>query len=103
MATDFSIYYAIRLEDKKGKSFGDAAFESKKNGFSYGHIGGCVRALLNHSVLKEAFDPLLEIPGLRPGMRFSTLHKLCCAKSDEVKLCQCASIMCGPVYLLWLL
>ncbi|KAK0761658.1 LOW QUALITY PROTEIN: hypothetical protein N5P37_005640 [Trichoderma harzianum] len=83
METDFSLYYTIRLEDKKGKQFGDAAFESQKCSFSSNHVGVCVRALLNHNILKEAFDPLLEVPGLRPGMRFTTLHKLCCAKSDE--------------------
>ncbi|PTB40387.1 hypothetical protein M441DRAFT_459700 [Trichoderma asperellum CBS 433.97] len=80
---DFSLYHTIRLEDKKGKVYGDAAFNSNKDNFSSDHIRRCVRALLNHKILKEAFDPLLETRGLRQGMRFSTLHKLCCAKADE--------------------
>ncbi|KAL7940685.1 hypothetical protein V8C42DRAFT_222282 [Trichoderma barbatum] len=84
METDFSLYYAIRLEDKKGESFGNAAFKSKKDNFSSKHIRGCVGTLLKHEILKKAFDPLLDVPGMRPGMRFSTLHKLCCTKSDEV-------------------
>lgn len=81
---DFSLYYTIRLEDKKGNAYGDAAFNSNKSNFSSDHIRRCIRALLNHRILKEAFDPLLETRGLRQGMRFSTLHKLCCAKADEV-------------------
>lgn len=84
METNFSLYCTIRLEDKKGKAFGDTAFESNKDSFSSDHVRGCIRTLLNHKILKEAFDPLLEVPGMQPGMRFSTLHKLCCSKSDEV-------------------
>ncbi|KAL7904031.1 hypothetical protein GGI35DRAFT_490871 [Trichoderma velutinum] len=80
---DFQLYWSIRLEDKKGKSFGDAAYKSKKDSFSSQHVSDCIRALLNHKILKEAFDPLLEVPGLRKGMQFTTLNKLCCAKSDE--------------------
>lgn len=81
---DFSLYHTIRLEDKKGKVYGDTAFNSNIDNFSTDHIRRCIRALLNHPILKEAFDPLLDTRGLREGMRFSTLHKLCCAKADEV-------------------
>lgn len=83
-SSDLSIYSIIRVEDKKGKIFGEAAFKSNSNKFSSDHVRTCVKSLLKSEILKDAFDPLLRIPGLWQGMRLTTIHKLCCAKSDEV-------------------
>lgn len=83
-SSDLSIYSTIRIEDKKGKTFGDAAFKSNSYKLSSNHVRTCVRSLLKSEILKNAFDPLLRVPGLRQGMRFTTIHKLCSAKTDEV-------------------
>ncbi|KAI5465173.1 hypothetical protein BGZ63DRAFT_327518, partial [Mariannaea sp. PMI_226] len=48
----------------------------------------CARQLLRNPQLKGALDPILDIPGLRSGMRISTAHKLISLKCDEVRNAQ---------------
>lgn len=43
-----------------------------------------LRRLLNIPKFRAAFDCQLEIPGLRRGMRLSTLHTMFAMKCDEV-------------------
>lgn len=82
---DVGIYLRIRQEDARGRKFGDRAWEQYQQDLSSDHVRRCVRQLLNNEILKAAFDPLLDVPALREGMRVTTLHKLIGAKSDEVR------------------
>ena len=77
-------YYAIRLEDRKGQPQADRAWQEKRSQLSSNHARRCVRALLKNELLKQALDPLLDVPGLRQGLMISTINKLLDARADEV-------------------
>jgi hypothetical protein len=49
------------------------------------HSRKCVRALLKHSAIAEALDPLLGVPGLRDGWSLSTVHKMVSMRCDNVR------------------
>ena len=78
------VYYRLRLEDREDKARALAAWQTQKNSLSSDHARRCVRGLLKNTLLKEALDPLLDIPGMRSGLLISTIHKLLTAKADEV-------------------
>lgn len=78
------IFYSIRLEDRKGPSHAQHAWQTKERQFSSAHARRCVRALLKNETLKQALDPLLDMPGLRQGLMISTMNKLLDARADEV-------------------
>lgn len=79
-------YWCIRQEYRKGAELGDQAWELENQQFSSDHCRKCARRLLNNGTLREAFDPVLEVPGLRDGMRISTLNKLFGTRCYEVCL-----------------
>ena len=43
-----------------------------------------LETLLRHEDLTDAFDALLDIPGLWDGMMFTTLHKMMAIQCDEL-------------------
>ncbi|KAH7119519.1 hypothetical protein B0J13DRAFT_513510 [Dactylonectria estremocensis] len=59
------------------------AWKARKADLSSRHVQRCVRQLLKNKALWEAFNLVLDIPGLQHGMRTSTLHKLISLKCDE--------------------
>ncbi|KAI6777726.1 uncharacterized protein J7T54_005875 [Emericellopsis cladophorae] len=66
------VYYRLRLEDRKDEARALAAWQTQKNSLSSDHARRCVRGLLKNTLLKEALDPLLDIPGMRSGLLIST-------------------------------
>lgn len=85
-AGNAEIYYAIRLEDRIGPSSSRRAWEDYRGRLSSDHARRCVQALLKNDILKEALDPLLEMPGMRAGLMISTMHRLIDAKAPEVSV-----------------
>jgi hypothetical protein len=82
--TDVQVYLLVRAEDSKGNREGRIAFEKHKHKLSSDHARWCANLLLKNRVLKTAFDPTLQVPALRHGMRLSTMNKLIFTKSDQV-------------------
>ncbi|ODA75776.1 hypothetical protein RJ55_08694 [Drechmeria coniospora] len=80
---DVAIYWSVRQEYRKGLAFGDQAWEVQNHKFSSKHTRNCAHRLLNNEALRVAFDPVLEVPGLRDGMMISTLNKLFGTRCDE--------------------
>jgi hypothetical protein len=44
----------------------------------------CLRSLLRNEAMTEAFDSLLDMPGIWGGMQITTLHKMKALKCDAV-------------------
>lgn len=84
-ARDVEIYWSISRDSRKDESRSRAIFDARKAQFSSDHVRRCARQLLRNLRLREALDPLLDVPGLRSGMRISTAHKLISLKCDEVR------------------
>lgn len=78
------IFYSIRLEDRRGAPYAQHAWQTKQEQLSSNHARLCVRALLDNETLKQALDPLLDVPALRQGLMISTMKKLRDARADEV-------------------
>ncbi|KAH7137550.1 hypothetical protein EDB81DRAFT_656197 [Dactylonectria macrodidyma] len=81
-AHNVEIYLKICDEIRAGAEPTDA-WKARKAGLSSPHVQRCVRQLLKNRALWEAFNLVLDIPGLQNGMRTSTLHKLISLKCDE--------------------
>lgn len=78
------IFYSIRLEDRKGAPYAQHAWQTRRNQLSSDHARRCVRAVLDNETLKQALDPLLDVPALRQGLMVSTLKRVRDARADEV-------------------
>lgn len=83
-AHNVEIYLKICNEIRAGAEPMDA-WKARKADLSSPHVQRCVRQLLKNRALWEAFNLVLDIPGLQNGMRTSTLHKLISLKCDEVR------------------
>ncbi|KAH6874165.1 hypothetical protein B0T10DRAFT_415698, partial [Thelonectria olida] len=80
---DVDIYWEISRESRGDESRSRHAFDARKARLSSNHVRRCARQLLQNARLRAALDPLLDVPGLRSGMRISTAHKLISLKCDE--------------------
>jgi hypothetical protein len=78
--SDGQIYYKMRLYHFQRNFSMEMRWKARLRGSREGYL----LTLLNHGALAEAFDALLDIPGLWSGMRISTLHTVMALNCDQV-------------------
>jgi hypothetical protein len=80
--SDGEIYYKVRLYDRE-RSFW---FKSRWRAFLSDYGRRCLEEVIERESLASIIDDLVAIPGLRPGLRLSSLSKAISKKCDEVRL-----------------
>ena len=78
--SDGEIYYKIRLYDREGSLL----FKNRWEAFLSDYGRRCLDQITKRDILSSAVDALVAIPGLRPGLRFSSISKAISKKCYEV-------------------
>jgi hypothetical protein len=77
---DGELYYKIRMYNKEQRS----SLEAKWTTWLKGNRAANLNGLTKHKGMTEAFDALLDIPGLWQDMQLTKLHKLIGLYTHEV-------------------
>jgi hypothetical protein len=80
--SDGEIYYKVRLYDRE-RSFW---FKNRWKTFLSDYGRRCLEQVIERDTLASTIDSLVAIPGLRPGLRLSSLSKAISKRCDEVSL-----------------
>jgi hypothetical protein len=80
--SDGEIYCKIRQYERER----NLCFKNRWKALLSDHGRRALRQLDDHEELAAAFDDVLEVPGMRSGMRLSTVHKVIGDKCHEVSL-----------------
>ena len=80
--TDGEIYRKIRQYDSERNISSKMRWKARLKGIRPKSLN----TLLKHEDITDAFDALLDIPGLWDGMMLSTIHKLFPMRCNEVSV-----------------